>query len=72
MKEMTSKGNLTEKNHVAMDSFLAKVLDWYKSGEITRNSAIGGLAHVMAALDKGNTGEAVSWFELADASYFKD
>lgn len=69
---MTSKGNLTEKDHLAMDSFLKKVLDWYKSGEITRSSAIGGLAHVMTALDIGNTGEAVAWFTKADTSYFKD
>jgi hypothetical protein len=69
---MSSKANLTEKDHLAMDSFLEKVLDWYKSGEITSESAVGGLAHVMATLDIGNTAEAVSWFKRADASYFKD
>lgn len=55
-----------------MDSFLEKVLDWYKAGEITRDGAVGGLANVMAALDKGNTVEAVAWFERAAPSYFKD
>ena len=69
---MSSEGSLTEKDHVAMDVFLAKVLDWYKSGEITRDSAVGGLAHVIAALDNDNHGEAVAWFNQADSSYFKD
>lgn len=69
---MASNGNLSEKDHKSIDSFLEKVLDWYKSGEIARDGAVGGLTHVMAALDKGNTGEAVAWFERADLSYFKD
>lgn len=69
---MATNGKLNEKDHRSMDSFLEKVLDWYKAGEITRDAAVGGLAHVMAALDRGNTGEAVAWFERADSSYFKD
>jgi hypothetical protein len=67
-----ANGNLTNKDHAAMDAFLARVLDWYKSGEITRDDAVGGLAHVMAALDQGNTGEAISWFANSDVTYFKD
>ncbi|MCK6374655.1 MAG: hypothetical protein L6Q69_11185 [Zoogloea sp.] len=67
-----NNGNLTEIDHKAMDSFLEKVLDWYKTGEITRSAAIGGLAHVMTALAKDNTAEAVSWFQNADVSYFKN
>ena len=69
---MATTGNLSEKDHRSMDAFLEKVLDWYKLGEITRDGAVGGLAHVMAALDKGNTGEAVAWFERAESSYFKN
>ena len=67
---MLYEGKLTEDNHREMDAFLEKVLDWYKSGEITRRSAVAGLAHVMAALDIGNTEEAVAWFNEADQSYF--
>lgn len=59
----TRKPNLTERDHKNMDAFLGHVLDDYKAGEITKDEAIGALAHVMAALDKGNTGEAVNWFE---------
>lgn len=55
-------GNLTERDHQNMDAFLGHVLDDYKAGTITKEQAIGGLAHVMAALDIGNTAEAQSWF----------
>lgn len=54
-----------------MDAFLERVLDAYKAGEITRDDAVGGLAHVMAALDNGNTGEAVSWFNQKGVTFFK-
>lgn len=46
-----------------MDAFLGHVLDDFKAGEITKAQAIGGLAHVMAALDLDNYSEARSWFE---------
>lgn len=46
------------------------VLDAYKVGEISRDDAVGGLAHVMAALDKGNAGEAVSWFTQEGVTFF--
>lgn len=59
----TQKPNLTARDHKNMDAFLGHVLDDYKAGEITKDEAIGALAHVMAALDQGNTGEAVNWFE---------
>jgi len=54
---------LTDKDHENMDAFLGHVLDDFKNGEITRDQAIGGLAHVMAALDLDNYGEVISWFE---------
>ncbi len=65
-------GELTEQDHKQMDLMLATLLDAYKNGEVTRDSAVGGLAHVMAALDKQNTGEAVSWFNQKGLSFFKD
>lgn len=56
-------GNLTNQDHTNMDAFLGHVLEDFKAGTITKKQAIGGLAHVMAALDKGNTAEAVNWFK---------
>jgi hypothetical protein len=55
--------SLTDRDHKNMDAFLGHVLDDYKAGEITKEEAVGGLAHVMAALDIGNTCEAVNWLE---------
>lgn len=57
------EGNLTERDHDNMDTFLGHVLDDYKRGELTKEQAVSGLAHVMAALDKGNTGEVRVWLE---------
>lgn len=54
---------LTSRDHKNMDAFLGHVLEDFKSGEITKDEAIGGLAHVIAAIDKGNYGEAINWFE---------
>jgi hypothetical protein len=54
---------LTDRDHRNMDAFLAAVLDDYKAGEIDRDRAVSGLAHVMAAVDRGNYGEARNWFE---------
>lgn len=65
------QGRLPDKDHRIMDEFLSRVLDAYKSGEITKDSAIGGLAHIMAALDKGNTSEAINWFKQEGVSFFK-
>jgi hypothetical protein len=55
--------NLTERDHTNMDAFLGHVLDDYKAGTLTKEQAVSGLAHVMAALDQGNTGEARIWLE---------
>ena len=60
---MSNRGNLTERAHINMDTFLGHVLEDFKAGTITKEQAIGGLAHVMAALDIGNTAEASNWFE---------
>lgn len=60
---MQGEGNLTDRDHVNMDAFLGHVLDAYKSGEITKEKAVGSVAHVIAAVDKGNHAEARSWFE---------
>ncbi|TPG88266.1 hypothetical protein EAH72_33460 [Pseudomonas caspiana] len=69
---MSSKTELNDRDHENMDAFLGHVLDAYKAGDITKERAIGSLAHVMTALEKGNYDEARSWFKqgrkhLADA-----
>lgn len=60
---MKSKPELSTKDHDNMDAFLGHVLDDFKAGEITKEQAVGALAHVMAALDLDNYAEARSWFE---------
>ncbi|MEW8683446.1 MAG: hypothetical protein AB2536_16220 [Candidatus Thiodiazotropha endolucinida] len=55
---MKNKPELTTKDHKNMDAFLDHVLDDYKDGVITKEQAIGGLAHTMAALDLDNYEEA--------------
>lgn len=59
---MKEKPELTKEDHAKMEAFLECVLDDYKAGVITRSEAVGGLAHVMAALDLDNYGEARAWF----------
>lgn len=60
---MASKPELNQRDHQNMDAFLGHVLDGYKTGQITKDAAVGALAHVMAALDLDNYAEARSWFE---------
>lgn len=59
---MKEKPILTTEDHRNMDDFLGAVLDDYKRGAITKAQAVGGLAHVMAALDLDNYVEARTWF----------
>lgn len=60
---MAKKPELNSRDHQNMDAFLGHVLDDYKAGRITKEGAVSGLAHVMAALDLDNYAEARSWFE---------
>lgn len=53
---------LTETDHQHLDAFLGAVLDDYRDGVLTKEQAVGGPAHVMAALNIGNVGEARAWF----------
>jgi len=64
--------HLSENDHNEMDAFLGRVLDAYKGEEISRDSVVSGLVHVMAALDIGNIGEAQSWFKQDGVSFFKN
>jgi hypothetical protein len=58
--------DLTEKDHNRLDAMLGQILDWYKVGEVSRNAAIGAIAHVFAAAAKDNAGEVQSWLHDAD------
>ena len=64
-------GKLKDKDHKAMCAMLTSALEAFKEGTIGLDAAVGGLAHVMAALDKGNTEEAVSWFNQDGVTYFQ-
>ncbi len=57
------EGNLTERDHTNMDAFLGHVLEDFKDGTITKEQAVSGLAHVIAAVDIQNHDEARNWFE---------
>ena len=65
-------GKLTDTDHDLMDKFLERVLNAYKHDKVSLSGAIGNLAHVMSALDKGNIGEAVAFFRLDDATLFEE
>ncbi len=59
----TRNPTLTKRDHTNMDAFLGHVLEDFKAGQITKEEAVGGLAHVIAAIDIGNYDEAVTWLE---------
>lgn len=48
-------------NHGNLDTLLGKILEAHKEGEVKRSSAVGAIAHIIAAVAKGNTGEVASW-----------
>jgi hypothetical protein len=58
-----SKPGLKKKDHENMNAFLGHVLEDYKSAVITKEQAIAGIAHTMAALDLDNYDEARTWLE---------
>lgn len=58
-----TKKFLTEADHNGLEKLLNVALDGYKNGEMSRETAVGGLAHVIAAIDTGNYAEARNWFQ---------
>lgn len=60
---MQEDGQLSNTDHTNMDKFLGFILDSHKTGYLDRGEAIGYMAHVIAAVDMGNYGEARNWFE---------
>ncbi|MHA6636750.1 hypothetical protein ACX3OY_23535 [Citrobacter farmeri] len=57
-----TKKTLTTADHKGMENLINAALDGYKSGTLSRDSAMSSLAHVMAAIDIGNYAEARNWF----------
>lgn len=57
---------MMEINHGKLDIFLGKVLKLHKSGEVSLVSAIGTIAHVIAAVEKDNETEVQSWLDNED------
>ncbi|MGZ0753317.1 hypothetical protein [Kluyvera sichuanensis] len=58
---MTEK-YLTDDDYEGLANLLNVALDGYKNGEMTREIAVSGLSHVIAAIDSGNYTEARYWF----------
>ncbi|WP_162878017.1 hypothetical protein [Trinickia diaoshuihuensis] len=44
-----------------IDSFVAKVLDAYKDGRVSRQDAVLAIGHVTVAVDQGNATEYVNF-----------
>lgn len=56
------EGILSNVDHAALDLFLNQVLDGVTSGTISQEEAVGGLAHVIAAIDIGERTQIAAWF----------
>lgn len=63
------EGILSEKDHNDCDAFLGRVLDAYKSGKISRGSAVESIVHFVAAVDKRNATEIKSWLNENNANF---
>lgn len=56
-----NEGTFTRKDHDDLDVLLGHLLDDYKAGAITKEQAVGAIAHIVAALDAGNLDEVKTW-----------
>lgn len=59
----TREPTLTNRDHDNMDAFLNHILEDFKNGELTKTQVTGALTQIIAAIDIGNYGEAIHWFE---------
>lgn len=55
--------SLTDRDHDNMDLFLNHILEDFKNGDLTKNQVAGALKQIISAIDTGNYGEAIYWFE---------
>lgn len=58
-----STGKLSEKDHDNMTEFLGYLIEDVQQGKVSKEHAVAVIAHVIAAVDIGNYGEARNWFE---------
>lgn len=56
------KATLADKDQSDMDVFLGTVSNGHREGTMSKAQCISVLAHVIAAVDLGNYGEALNWF----------
>lgn len=61
-----TKQYLTDADHKGLENLLNVALDGYKNEEMSRETVMAGLAHVIAAIDTGNYAEARYWFQNPD------
>ncbi|MHA1002870.1 hypothetical protein ACR9IA_20310 (plasmid) [Leclercia pneumoniae] len=61
-----TKKYLTDDDHEGLEKLLKVALDGYKNEEMSSQTAIAGLVHVIAAIDTGNYAEARYWFKNPD------
>ncbi|WP_170378755.1 hypothetical protein [Ruegeria atlantica] len=53
-------------DHKKLDVLLGKILDAHASGEVSMMAATGAIAHVIAAVEKGNESEVEKWINDPD------
>ncbi|MFG6562578.1 hypothetical protein ACGYLI_00035 [Sulfitobacter sp. 1A13421] len=54
---------LTAENHAQLEDLIDKILVTLDAGEVSHNSAIGALAHIVVAAAQGNEDEVRGWLE---------
>jgi hypothetical protein len=54
---------LTEPNHMNMDAFFGHLIDAVVAGHLSKDSAVSKLSLIVTAVDIGDYGEAIKWFE---------
>lgn len=57
---------LTPNNHKQMESLIGKILDAQKDGTVSRDCAIGALAHIIAAAANDEADEVLGWLTKPD------
>lgn len=64
MPIVLAKGGLTDADHDNnIDAFLGKTYDGVRDGSIDHAQFVKDLAHIVSALDVGNTGDASAGFK---------
>lgn len=56
---------LTPDDEASLSQFLGQVLEMFKNEQLTRAEAVGSLAHLLLAVDRGNRSEVAIWLEYS-------